>query len=175
MFRTQCAAIVLSAIAMAPLLAQQRYNQYDSAEIKVPYPDNWNRTMLSAGLRVAFVNESERSFVVSRTRVGFSPRYNEAFAEIEEKFVRDEMAGATQLTRTTLMHPVHGQVLQIDFTLPGVTGRNPRPLRLRHVSIPAGTFIYRITCVAREDEFKTKYDAIFKYMIERLVLTPPPS
>jgi hypothetical protein len=175
MFRTTCAAIVLSLTAIAPIDARQRYTPFDSAEIKVQYPDNWNQAVLSAGLRVAFIDGHERSFAVSRTQVNFSPKYNEAFAEVQENLVREEFPRATQLSRSTVAHTVHGQILQIDLTIPGVARRNPRPLHVRYVAIPVGTFIYRVTCIAREDEFKTKYDAIFRQMVDRLVVTPPAS
>jgi hypothetical protein len=173
MFRTHCTAIAFSLLLLAPLSAQQRYSQFNSADIKVPYPDGWDRTVLSAEFRAAFIEGPERSFVVNRIQVSFPVKFNEAFAEIEERSVRDDFPGATQLTKSTVGHAVHGSILQVDFTIPGVSGRNPRALRVRHVSIPVGRFTYRVTCVAREDEFKSKYDSVFKYMIDRLVITPP--
>ena len=170
----RCAVVLLSVIAIAPVAAQQKLAPFDSGEVKGQYPDGWNRTPLAVGIRAAFIDGSEKSFVVTRTRVDFSPKYNEAFAQVEEGSIRAEFPDATELTRSTVTSKAHGPILQIDFTLPGVTsGRNPQRLRVRYAAIPVRTFIYRITCIARESEFKSRYDSAFKTMVETLVLTPP--
>jgi hypothetical protein len=173
MLCTQYIVIALCLTIGAPLTAQPKYRQFDSPEIKFPYPDDWNFTVLSGQVQVAFVNNTERSFVITRTQPPFPPKFDEIYEKIEESSLRDVFPAAAQVVRTAITHPVHGTIVQIDFTLQKVPGRNARPLRLRQLSIPIGTYTYRVTCVAREDEFKSKYDIIFRHMVDKLVITPP--
>jgi hypothetical protein len=59
---------------------------------------------------------------------------------------------------------------------PGTTqsgGRRARQLQLRLFSIPAKTFVYRITCVAPSEEFAKRYEGIFTHMIDSLVISAP--
>ena len=152
---------------------KQRYKRFNSAGIAFDYPDDWQQMTVAPPMIAVFTKGAETSITVTRERVNFPQVFNEDFAAYEAKAIPEGYPGATGIVPKSVDHGTVGKVLQVDFKRPGITqGGRPAPqLQLRLLAIPAATWVYRITCLAKDDEFEKRYEDLFKHMIASLVIT----
>jgi hypothetical protein len=158
------------------LRGEPKYKRFNAAGVSFDYPEDWQQATLPPPIVAHFIKGQETSFTVTRDSVDFPQVFNEDFAAYEAKSIPEDYPGATSIVAKPILHPKLGQLLRVDFVKPGtvlVGGRRPRQLQLRLFSIPAKTFVYRVTCVAPSEEFAKRYESIFTHMINSLVVSAP--
>ena len=182
MLTTRRAVIVSCLLCSTRLGAEQgffrgepKYRRFTGAGVSLDYPEDWQQMTVPPPIVALFTKGQETSFTVNRDSVDFPQVFNQDFAAYEAKAIPQEYPGATSIAAKPIVHPKLGQLLRVDFVKPGTTqgGRRPRQLQLRLFSIPAKTFVYRVTCVAPSEEFAKRYEAVFTHMIDSLVITAP--
>lgn len=177
MVSSRITVTVVCVLAVATLSAEQfrgdqRFKRFPSSELLIDYPDNWDIMQIPPTI-AAFVDNAELSFTVERELLQFMQVYDEIFAGHERDLVSILYPDASGIAMSTQVHKTLGQYVQVDFQRAGAADRNPRPLQFRFVSIPVGRFVYRFHAVARVDDFKSRYDKVFRHMIDSVNITPP--
>lgn len=165
--------LAVSASNARELGEAQDVRRFESPDVQIDYPSGWEQTAVPPTL-IAFIEDPELSFTVSRTMFEFSQKFDKIFVEEEQRLLSELYPDATRIASQTVDLKALGQALQVDFRRLGPqNGRNQRMLRFRLYSIPIGRFVYRLFCVARDDQFDSRHVATFNRMISSLAIKPP--
>ena len=150
------------------------FKKFSTGDVVFSHPDDWRTLPVPPPTVAALSKGDDLTFTITRTMVEFPSTLNEAFVAYESDALRKQFPTATDFLTAPVKHRTLGEILQVDFTVPGAkSGRNNRPLHHRFLAVPAGLAVYRIYCVARADEFAKRHQPIFDKVIDSLVITPP--
>jgi hypothetical protein len=139
-----------------------------SRRYSIEFPKDWRFSMIygaSEPIATFVQGKAEAAVVVERARLRQrleARDVTDVFAQIEADVVKENQPGATDVA-AKLTREEGRPIVVIDYTRETLGGRQ----RVRQYSIPAGTDLYRITCMAQLNTF-ARHEAVMAAMVSTL-------
>jgi hypothetical protein len=179
MFIRTSAALLAVALTTGVVHAQGGRNStppgktFKAAELMFEYPTRDWEVLSGAGtvLGTLTTRRFDALIVVDRAKLDpplAADEITELFAELEGDRIKEQVPGASGVTAALTTHPVLGKVVRVEFTRPAAAGTE----RVRQLTVPAGSYIYRIVCSARTADF-SKHEATFERVMTSAKVAMP--
>ena len=147
---------------------------FRSTDLAFDYPKSgWKlSTVPGSDTVVVFLTKgNEATVVVHKTKEEFpleASEMTELYAKLEPPRIQERYPGATNIESVLGTHPQLGPILQSDYVHPEGNLR----YRVRELSMPRGSVLYKAVFSARLDKFK-EMQPIFQRMIDSMQIVTP--
>lgn len=148
---------------------------FKSADLSFDHPKSGWKLSAVPGSETVIVflikGNNEATVAVHRTRKEFPLEASEMtdfFAETERTVIEKQYPGATNIESVLASHPQLGPILQSDYVRP----EGNLKYRVRELSVPRGSVLYKAVFSARLDKFK-EMQPVFQRMIDSMQIVTP--